>query len=191
MLEQKIQEYAATKSFHPHTVQRWLSWEARDGASLLDIAMALKAGENHVRDLMDWLEEVAIRDGIVIADILEGEAIDRIKTDPRLGRADRLKRIKEQVRRLRFPRLSRLEDSISSRIRDLKLPKGVKVSVPTGLEGGDLRFDFAVSSPAQLRQVLGKLSAAAESQPLAEIFALINDAGVAEATRVSFEHGEV
>jgi hypothetical protein len=54
-----------------------------------------------------------------------------------------------------------------------------------------LRFDFAVSSPAQLRQVLGKLSAAAESQPLAEIFALINDAGVAEATRVSFEHGEV
>ena len=70
MTEQAIQEYALSKGFHPHVMQRWLSWNANDGAALLEIALSLKAGENHLRDLMDWLEEIALRDGIGICEIL-------------------------------------------------------------------------------------------------------------------------
>ena len=60
----------------------------------------LKISENHLRDLMDWLEEIALRDGIISLQYLNRPAIDSIKTDPRLGRADKLKRIKEQAQAL-------------------------------------------------------------------------------------------
>jgi len=121
MTEHTIQEYAQTKGFHPQVLQRWLNWNPHDGAALLDIALSLKAGENHLRDLMDWLEEIALRDGVVICEILANKAISEIRTDPRLGRADRLKRIKDQVRRMRFPRLSQIEDSIRSKSVLLRL----------------------------------------------------------------------
>ena len=162
-----------SKGFHPQFLQRWLNWNPKDGAALLDIALSLKAGENQLRDLMDWAEEIALRDGVVICEILANKTIDEIRTDPRLGRADRLKRIKDQVRRMRFPRLSRIEDSIQSKIVQLKLPPNVRLSVPAGLEGGDLQIEFNAGSPAELKTILAKLSVAAEIDGLAEIYRLL------------------
>jgi hypothetical protein len=97
-----------------------------------------------------------------------------------LGRADRLKRIKDQVRRMRFPRLSQIEDSIQSKIGQLKLPPSVRLSVPAGLEGGDLQIEFSAGSPAELKSVLAKLSAAAESASLAEIYILLKGDAITE-----------
>jgi hypothetical protein len=180
MTAQAIQDYALEKGFHRQTKERWLSWSVNDGAALLEIAVSLKAGENHVRDLMDWLEEIALRDGIAIGEILRSKNISEIRTDPRLGRADRLKRIKDQVRRIRFPRVSQIEDSIQSKIRQLKLPSAVKLSVPAGLEGGDLQIEFSAGSPAEFKSILAKLGAAAESESLAEIYVLLNGAAKTE-----------
>jgi hypothetical protein len=173
MKEQTIQEYATSKGFHPQFQQRWLNWNPKDGAALLAIALSLKAGENHLRDLMDWLEEIALRDGIAICEVLESKAITEIRTNPRLGRADRLKRIKDRIRRIRFPRLSQVEDLIQSRIRQLKLQPVVRVSPPPALEGGDLQIEFAAGSPAELKNILAQLNAAAETEALAEIYSLL------------------
>jgi hypothetical protein len=185
MTEHTIQEYAQTKGFHPQVLQRWLNWNPHDGAALLDIALSLKAGENHLRDLMDWLEEIALRDGVVICEILANKAISEIRTDPRLGRADRLKRIKDQVRRMRFPRLSQIEDSIRSKIRQLKLPPSVTLSVPSGLEGGDLQIEFTAGNPAEFKSVLLRLAAVAESDTLAELYLLLNGTATAEGRAAS------
>jgi hypothetical protein len=177
MTAQTIQEYALSKGFHPRIRERWLSWNATDGAALLELALALKAGENHLRDLMDWLEEIELRDGVVISELLQSKTIADIRTEPRLGRADRLKRLKDQVRRIRFPRLSQLEDSIQAKVRQLKLQPTVKLSVPAGLEGGDLQIEFAARSPAEFKSIVANLGAAAESENLAEIYLLLKGAG--------------
>jgi len=140
----------------------------------------LKAGENHLRDLMDWLEEIELRDGVVISELLQSKTMTDIRTDPRLGRADRLKRLKDQVRRIRFPRLSQIEDSIQAKIRQLKLQPAVKLLVPAGLEGGDLQIEFTARSPAEFKSIVANLGAAAESENLAEIYLLLKGAGNAE-----------
>jgi hypothetical protein len=180
MTAQAIQEYALSKSFHPKIKERWLSWNAADGAALLEVALPLKAGENHLRDLMDWLEEIALRDGVAIGELLQSKTIIDIRTDPRLGRADRLKRIKDQVRRIRFPRLSQIEDSIQSKIGQLKLQPDVRLSAPAGLEGGDLQIEFTAGSPAEFKHIVAKLGAAAESESLAEIYVLLKGTANAE-----------
>jgi hypothetical protein len=171
MLEQEIQKFAKKKGLHPHTVERWCNWAAEDGAALLSLSLAVTPGENHLRELMDWLEEIEIRDALSIRDVLQSQ--EHIVTDPRLGRADRLKRIKEQIRRIRFPRLAQLEDSIRTRIKELRLPPGIKVSLPPGLEGGHLRFEFTVTNPDGLKTIVGKLSEVSESPSVAKIFSLL------------------
>ena len=122
MSEAQIRDYAAGKGFHPQTVERWLAWKEQDRDGLFRVAYALKVSENHLRDLMDWLEEISLRDQLRIDEILSRRDIVDIQTDPRLGRADKLKRIKEQIRRMRFPRLAETEDALRTQNSRIKAP---------------------------------------------------------------------
>lgn len=170
MLEREIRDYAAQRGFRPQTLERWLGWQATDRDALGAFAVNLKIGENHLRDMMDWLEEIALRDNMPIAQILASKAIDDPRTDPRLGRADKVKRIKEQLRRKRFPRLAQTEEEIENRIRALKLHPEIRLSVPPGLEGGRLNVEFSAASADELKILAAKLGEAATSSAAAEIF---------------------
>ena len=113
---------------------------------------------------MDWSEEIALRDGIAIAAIFAGKAVDDIATDPRLGRADKVKRIKESLRRLRFPRLARTEDEIQGKIHALKLQPEIRVTVPSGLEGGRLQIEFSVTNQQDFKRLADKLGGGGRKQ---------------------------
>jgi hypothetical protein len=152
---------------------RWLQWETADKEALFELAIALKVGENHLRDLMDGLGEIALRDQSKVHEILAQKVIAAVRSDPRLGRADKLKRIKEQIRRLRFPRLSRIEDSIRTRIQELRLPPAVRVAAPPGLEGGYLHVEFSASTPEELRSFAGQLAELASNDSVKEIFRML------------------
>ncbi|HMA80169.1 MAG TPA: hypothetical protein VKR81_04740 [Candidatus Binatia bacterium] len=174
MSESAIHDYAKAKGFHRQTLERWLSWKAADRDALEEIVVSLKIGENHLRDMMEWLEEISLRDRVSISEILASRALVAVKTDPRLGRADRLKRIKEQLRRLRYPRLAGIEDAIRQKIQALKLPAEIRLSVPAGLEGGRLQVEFSATSLAELQSFTDRLSAAAASNFATDIFALMS-----------------
>jgi hypothetical protein len=179
MAENAIRDYAKTRGLHQRTLDRWLGWQPADQDALEEIAVGLKVSENHLRDMMDWLEEISLRDDSNIAAILKCPAIYSIKTDPRLGRADKLKRIKEQLRRWRFPRLAAIEESIRVSIQALRLPSYIDLSVPPGLEGGRVHVTFNAGSQREFEKVTDRLSAVASSGSIAEIFALLSG-GAAE-----------
>jgi hypothetical protein len=181
MSEAEIRSFATERGFHPQTLKRWLNWAEADRDALLSLASNLKIGENHQRDMMDWLEEIAVRDHAKIQQILTSKIITDIESDPRLGRADKLKRIKEQIRRIRFPRLAETEDAIRARIQELKLHPGISVTVPPGLEGGKLNIAFQSSSHEELLKQIAKLAEAAEKKSITEIFDLLGG----EPTRTS------
>jgi hypothetical protein len=173
MSETEIRNYTIAKGFHRRTLERWLSWEPADRDALAELAKNLKIGENHLRDLMDWLEEIGLRDRLRIHDVLRSKAIAHIETDPRLGRADKLKRIKEQVRRLRFPRLAETEDAIRNEIQALKLAPEICLSVPSGLEEGSLQVEFKATSHDELKRMMAQLNDAVEKDSVREIFELL------------------
>src|SRR5262249_10200629 len=132
----------------------------------------VRPGENHFRDVLDWLDEIALRDGTRIATLLR-EKLSAVVTDPRLGRNDKLKLLKEQLRRLRFPRLAGLEDESQRRIRNLKLPSGISISVPQGLEGGVVAVKFEATSQDGLRRLASEASRAADSDDMKEIYTML------------------
>jgi hypothetical protein len=155
-------------------MERWFSWAPSDREALATLVLSLKIGENHLREMMDWLEEIALRDGRSIQDILAERAICDAGTDPRLGRADRLKRVKEQLRRRRYPRLAQTEDQIRTQISALKLHPEIHLSVVPGLEGGQLKVEFQSGSLAELSTAVAKLSEVVSLRPTAAIFELLS-----------------
>lgn len=173
MTDQEIIAYGKEKGFHKQTLERWLGLTEADRKALLGLAQGLKMSENHLRDFLDWLEEIALRDEVSLREVLEGESLLRISSDPRLSRADKLKRIKEEVRRLRFPRLSRIEGEVQKRIREMKLQPQIQMTVPPGLEGGTLTVHMRATSYEELRRLVGKLEQAAGGEEMKDIFALL------------------
>ena len=173
MIDQQILAYGTKKAFHQKTLDRWLKLAENDRGALLALAEGLKMGENHLRDFLDWLEEISLRDGVSIRDILTGESFERISSNPRLGRGDKLKRIKEEVRRLRYPRLRQIEGEIGKRIRELKLIPQIQMSVPPGLEGGALNVRLRATSFEELGQLVDAMGQALERKAMKEIFALL------------------
>ena len=173
MIDQKILAYSQLKGFHKQTQERWLALSEVDREALLTLAQALQVGENHLRDFLDWLEEIALRDGVSVAQILNREELSRVMSDSRLGRNDKLKRVKDELRRLRFPRLARIEEEIRRRIREMKLKPQVLVTVPAGLEGGAVRIEMKATSYDELKRVFGEMARVVEEDAMKEIFTLL------------------
>jgi hypothetical protein len=174
MSSQKILVYGNARGFHERTLDRWLQLSDPDQKTLLELAETLKLGENHFRDFFDWLEEIALRDGGTLRQVLERKTLSRILSDPRLGRSDKLKCLKEEMRRLRFPRLARIEQEIQEQIRDLKLGSQIQMNVPPGLEGGALTVQMRATHFEELRRLVAELDKALEKDGVKRIFALLS-----------------
>ena len=173
MLDQTILDYAREKGLHKRTLERWLQLLPADQEALLELTQALKLGENHFRDFLDWLEEIALRDGVGLCEVLKGESFVNTLSDPRLGRNDKLKRVKEELRRLRFPRLSRIEGEIQQKIRGLKLKPQIQMSIPRDLEGGALTVRVKATSYEELKRLVGEFGQAVDREAMREIFDLL------------------
>jgi hypothetical protein len=177
MAGEAILQYCTEKGFRSQTTESWLQLPEPDGAALLELAEALRMGENHLRDFLDWLEEIALRDGIAVRTVLGGEPIAKVLDDPRLGRNDKLKRIKEELWRLRYPRLAGTEEEIRRRLRELKLSPQIRMSAPVNLEGGALTVQLRAESQEELVRLARQLGEAAEKKGVAEIFQLLGGSG--------------
>ncbi|MBI2361223.1 MAG: hypothetical protein HYV04_20345 [Deltaproteobacteria bacterium] len=173
MSDERILEYGREKGFHAQTLERWLSMAEPDREAIADLAQALKPSENHLRDFLDWLDEISLRDGVSPGKVLLSEPLVRIFSDPRLSRSDKLKRIKEEVRRLRFPRLSRIEDAFRGAVHEMGLSPQIQVAVPPGLEGGTVTVRLKSASYEELKRLVGELGRALETDSARRLFELL------------------
>ena len=170
-----IRAYTGARTYSATTTERWFRLDAADGSALLQLATELRLGENQLRDLWDWAEEIAERDGVTLRHVLAAKPIVAARTR-KLGRNDKLKAIKAALRRLRFPQLADSEDRLAGLIRTMELPRTVRVALPEHLEGDQVRIEITATSTAAWRAAAAALLAAAESPACTELFALLGEA---------------
>ena len=173
--DEALRVFAAERKYHGATVDRWLQLQSGDGAALLDLARELRLGENQLRDLWEWADDIAARDGLSLAQILTSDPVAAALRS-QVSRNDRLKRVKDTLRRLRFPQLTAIEERLAGLVRALALPQSVRLTFPEGLEGDAVRVEVVAESAAALRAAAARLHAAADTDACAEIFTLLREA---------------
>ena len=173
-MDQAIVEYGKVKGIRKQTLERWLGLSEPDREALLELARELAIGENHLREILDWTEEMSLRDGVNLGKVIKGKAIEPIWTDSKLGRGDKLRRVKEELRRLRFPRLVRAEREIQKRVRSMGLKSQVQISIPPNLEGGSLTLHLSSTSHEDLKRLVQELGPLVDRSEIKEIFNFLN-----------------
>src|SRR6185369_17043261 len=107
----------------------------------------------HLADVLDWLDDIAARGGTRPAAALANPSL-RAALGGGGSPPDRLKRWKEALRRLRYPRLAAREQEFAAAVRALELGRGVTIAPPAALEGGVVTLTIRAGSVAELATVL-------------------------------------
>ena len=171
-----IRAFVHQRRYSTATVERWLALDPTDGRALLELAQELRLGENQLRAVWEWAEEIAQRDHISLAQVLTLEPVAAARRSRTIGRNDKLKLVKAALRRLRFPQLAAAEARLAALVRELDLPRNIRVSFPEFLEGDEVRIEIAADSAACLAAAADRLRAAAETQACTVIFRILEEA---------------
>ncbi len=169
-----LQRYAEQKRLTQPTLTRWQAWAESDQHALLSLAHDLQLGENQVRDFLDWLEEIVLRDGGNIATVLQRPEI-RHPLQRRQSRNDKLKAVKEALRKLRYPRIARLEHELRSCVKALGLGRQVRITFPPAFEGDEVTLEVRVKSAEDLETVLSRLRQRLTDGSFHHLFGLLDE----------------
>lgn len=170
---EQIFTYAQQKRLNPQTLARWQAWTESDQAALFALVDELQLGENHLRDFLDWCEECVLRDGGTIAELLVRSEIRQPLT-AKLGRNDKLKVVKEALRKIRYPRLSRLEEDLRVVVKALDLGGRVRISLPPSLEGDEITVEIKARNVKELEESLARLRQRLANGTFQQLFALLD-----------------
>ena len=166
--------YAQEKRLSAQTLQRWQSWSEEDQAALMTVAKELHLNDNQLRDFLDWLEEIVARDGMTVRVILDRTEVQR-PLEARLSRNDKLKAVKEALRKIRYPRLSQLEEDLRVAIKALDLGNRVRVSFPPALEGNEITLEIKAPNVQEIRDSLTQLQQKLDDGSLQRVFELLDE----------------
>ncbi len=173
VIVEQIIAYAQQKHLCGQTLARWQGWTEEDQAALLSLAEELQLGENHLRDFLDWLEEIVLRDGGTIHHLLTRPQLRR-PLEVKLSRNDKLKRVKDVLRKLRYPQLSRLEDDLRAALKALDLGGRVRVSFLPAFAGDEVTVEIKAHTVKELDESVTRLRQRITDGALQRVFDLLD-----------------
>ncbi len=152
---------------------RTATWSDDERATMADVVAALRPSPRHLADVLDWLDDIAARDGVRPGSVVAAPPLRAALGSPG-SPPDRLKRWKEALRRLRYPRLAAREQALAAAVRALELGRGVSIAAPAGLEGGTVTITIRAGSAAELDASLARVERARQTGELARLFDLLD-----------------
>jgi hypothetical protein len=155
-IDAQIRELAAARRIPSSHLTRWLAMDEASRAALLEIAIRLRLRTGQLVTALDTLEEIAVRDQLTVAAVLDHPEIRRIANSP--GSApSRASALLEQLRTFRYPLLKKAQDELRAAVSALKLPRGISLDLPKDLGSDELTVSVRARSAAELASLLDAL----------------------------------
>ena len=155
-IDAQIRQLAAERRLPQSHIDRWLAMDPASRAAMLDIARTLRLRTGQLVTALDTLEEIAVREHVNVAAILDRPEIRRIANGPG-SVPSRASALLEALRTLRFPLLKRMQHELRAEVSALKLPRGISIDLPKDLGSDELTVSLRVRSGADLAHLLDAL----------------------------------
>ncbi|UCG66453.1 MAG: ParB N-terminal domain-containing protein [Deltaproteobacteria bacterium] len=157
-LEEPIKASIAVERLSLRVAGLMMSLGTEDRLKINELFIALKWSFNQQWEAIQWITEIASREGRSIEEVINDREVTEILHDSRMSNPQKLKDIVKALKRRRFPSLMKAETEFRKGISALPLPKGVKISPPPFFEGTDYRVEIVFTKGKDLRDRLEKLS---------------------------------
>ena len=128
----------------------------------------LKLGENKLKEVLTFLREVSLRDGLTVRDLVQRE-IEVVTSDITLSRVQKTHRVRRRLREMRYPQLTELEKAFRGKRKGLGLRPGISLHPPPYFEGETFKLEFGFKDVGEFKAIVSKLMEATERRELREM----------------------
>jgi len=173
-LDRRVRCWTSAKRLPPSYVEKWLAFSERARARLLEIAEMLKMHSGQCITTITLLEEISLREGLGVDEILAATPLRRVLSSPGSG-PGRSHDLLKELRALRYPELKRARQRLEAELAAIKLPRGIRVIMPPELASDEVRVEVVAHGSAELERLLACLTAKASD--LVGLAAMLAGAG--------------
>ncbi len=150
-LEDPVKHSVSSGRVCLRTAEYMIKSSQEDRLILNNLFNKLKFSFNQQCKLVQWIEEIAGREGRPVREIIEDETGDILKNN-KLNNPQKIKSMVNTLRKKRFPSLLKAESLFRKGISKLKLPPGAHVIPPGYFEGNEYKLEIQFSKGEELRE---------------------------------------
>ena len=145
-------------------------WDARSRTAVLGVLKTLRCSASIQVEIVEHIDEIAIRDEKVRAEVIETPVAREILESKELNHRQKTLALRELLAELRYPRLSSRQERFRREIQSFELPPRVRIIPPPAFEGNNWRIELSFTGPEELRKGLDSAGALLESDRLETLF---------------------
>jgi len=172
-VERRLRRWADAKALPLAYVQKCLALDEPSQKGLLQIAESLKMHTGQFIAALTLLEEIAVREGRKVDEILAYPSVRRMLNSAGSG-PGRARILLDELRTLRYPRLKRAGQRLAEEVSAIKLPPGIKITLPRDLASDEVRVEIAARTSTEMKQLLECLTA--KSGEIVRLVAMLDGA---------------
>ncbi|NOZ61421.1 MAG: ParB/RepB/Spo0J family partition protein [Calditrichaeota bacterium] len=143
-----------------------------ENAEIFLIFQKLNLGKNRQKELLRLLSDIQKVSSQPPLEILKKNGIQEILQSEKLTPPVKTQRIIGELRKIRYPIYSKIEDKFLDLKKELKLPPAVRLSPPPYFEGRKFTLEFTFSSQKEFDQIvtlLEKIKSGKKIKPLEKL----------------------
>lgn len=130
------------------------------GEPLLKLFSGIRVSTGKQMEIIAWIKEICARDQISMTDLLDTETVSQAMTPDgdHQDLAAAGNRLRAVLYRLRFPALDAARQDAANRVRELKLPKEIRIHLPENFESMTYGITLEFTGTDDFKQTLATLS---------------------------------
>ncbi len=156
-LEPAMQRALAQGMLSLRAVENMLLLDREARASLFGVISELRMNTNQQIQLIELTNDLAHQTESSIPQCLDAPRIQEILKAQPPNPPQQARRLLQELRKARYPRLSRAEETFHRRVQDLDLPQGVSIQAPPFFEAPGYRMEIRFRCGQELKERLEAL----------------------------------
>jgi ParB family chromosome partitioning protein len=168
-MEEEIKRYVLKEEVSRSNIRRISSFSSKDRMAFLSLISPLKLGENRLREILTFLEEITKRDRLAIREIVKRPEIQAILSHQELTPSQKADRMKRALLGLRYPRMHNMETKFEKKRKELNLPANVSLLHQPFFEGKGLKMEFQFETVEGYRSIVSSLSKLTDKKEFKEM----------------------
>jgi hypothetical protein len=157
-MEDGIKEYVFKEEVSRSNIRKLANLTPGDRVAILLLISPLKLGENRLREILTFLEEISRKNQCKAKEIVQRADIQVILSQKEFTPSQKTERIKKVLMDLRYPKMHQLEEEFQKKRKDLNLSSSISLHHSPFFEGRELKVEFQFETMEEYQSILSALS---------------------------------
>ncbi len=145
---------------------RLAGMQSADREALFSLFSRAHFSTSKQAEIIEYCRDIAARDGIDISAVLQDKRIWAVLDREQLTRSQQGEKIRQIIKKIRYPRLTEREKRFADTKKRLGLPRGIDLISPPFFEGNTYQMHISFSTPRELSTAVDRMSGIARDSAL-------------------------